>query len=773
MTGLNLETFLQLLRADLGAWLSFAVIVILLALMAWTSWGSRRALRKCLAVSVIVHLSLVLYGSTLPALGPLGGLSQDGKSKEHIRQIRVMPLAEDSSATGATAADGPPRRRSAPWDRPAGIVALQDRALRPERPEVPKTSELIERAESALPPVSIEPAVPEVNPPEPPEPDRRPWAKAAEPPQAPAQVAPADPSEIKVVEAAPRDPDSSDAVPTPGQDRLRPDRIARRSSSVSANEPAVTRTRPSRVEIPAAAVAAPSRAPEARPTPARDPAPLVAVNDPDASTSPKPSRTPIAMALDPTSGIDRTSNTPRSASAPGPLVPEADLRRQIRSGAVGSSGNGSMAGDFPHRSLGGREPVALAPVTPRGHVGESAARSPVGGRPLSAVPETFRSRLDPNRSALAQRAGASPASEQAVERALEWLARHQDDDGRWDGGSAKGPIEGYEAERRESFTIHCPPDDLCKGECYYIEADTAMTGLALLAFLGAGYTHLDGQYAAPIGKGLDFLRSIQKPDGDLRGSSQAVGMYCHAMAALALCEAYALTGDESLRDPVERAVAFLVQSQARDGLSWRYAPGEPIGDTSILGWVVLVFKSAREGGVPVSAKARAGALGWLDQVAAGRHGGLASYQPRMPATPTMTAEAWVCRQFLGAAPAPAAGDEAAAFLLEHAPDRDPYNLYYWYYGTLALFQHGGDAWTRWNTQVRDQLVRRQRLNGHAAGSWDPDGDRYSSRGGRIYSTALAALTLEVYYRYLRPFTEPHPMPILAPTPDTNLRRAGR
>ncbi len=67
-----------------------------------------------------------------------------------------------------------------------------------------------------------------------------------------------------------------------------------------------------------------------------------------------------------------------------------------------------------------------------------------------------------------------------------------------------------------------------------------------------------------------------------------------------------------------------------------------------------------------------------------------------------------------------ASTEAADFLLAHGPETDPYNLYYWYYGTLAMYQHGGDAWFRWNAQVRDEIVRRQRPSGHAGGSWDPD-----------------------------------------------------
>src|SRR5262249_6206342 len=357
-------------------------------------------------------------------------------------------------------------------------------------------------------------------------------------------------------------------------------------------------------------------------------------------------------------------------------------------------------------------------------------------------------RLAPTAPPGAFRAGASPASEQAVERALDWLARHQDADGRWDGATAKYD-DGAAVKGDDDYTIHCPPGEPCFGECIYWEADTALTGLALLAFLGSGYTQADGKYAETVGRGIDFLLLQQKPDGDLRGRSRAVGMYCHAMAALALCEAYALTSDERLRDPVERAINYLIGARARDGLAWRYDRGFSTGDTSILGWVVMALKSAKVVGIPGPDTVRAGTLTWLKKVAGGAEQGLARYQPQDPVPPTMTAEAWVCRQFLGAGGPGAASTEAADYLLAHGPKRDPYNLYYWYYGTLAMYQHGGNAWSRWNEQVRDQLVRQQRDSGHAAGSWDPDRDLYGSRGGRVYSTALAALTLEVYYRYLR------------------------
>jgi hypothetical protein len=321
-----------------------------------------------------------------------------------------------------------------------------------------------------------------------------------------------------------------------------------------------------------------------------------------------------------------------------------------------------------------------------------------------------------------------------------------------------------------------------------------MTGLALLSYLGAGYTHNqgDGRYSAVVARGLNFLLASQKADGDLRGESRNVGMYCHAMASLALCEAYALSRDERLRGPAERAVNFLLKSRAKDGLSWRYQPGADEGDTSLLGWAILVFKSAKEVGIPVPETARVGALGWLNLVAEGPDRGLAVYRPKegpygeghgnppyVPGrnmTPTMTAEAWVCRQFLGVGGPGAASDEAARYLLQDRPERDDFNLYYWYYGTLAMFQRGGPDWALWNARVRDPLIALQKTSGHESGSWNPRDSRgrYDLRGGRIYCTALAAMTLEVYYRYQRTGDAPKPLaPDAASRADPKLRRTGQ
>ena len=116
----------------------------------------------------------------------------------------------------------------------------------------------------------------------------------------------------------------------------------------------------------------------------------------------------------------------------------------------------------------------------------------------------------------------------------------------------------------------------------------------------------------------------------------------------------------------------------------------------------------------------------------------------------MTAEALFCRQLLQIN-RPRADDEAAKYVLASRPGKSRANLYYWYYATLALHRHGGDSWRRWNDSLKPALLSRQSHTGQAAGSWPPD-TVWGPHGGRVYSTAMAALCLEVYYRYLPLYT---------------------
>ena len=96
--------------------------------------------------------------------------------------------------------------------------------------------------------------------------------------------------------------------------------------------------------------------------------------------------------------------------------------------------------------------------------------------------------------------------------------------------------------------------------------------------------------------------------------------------------------------------------------------------------------------------------------------------------------------------------EAGEYLLAELPGEGDANFYYWYYGTLGLYQTRSAAWDQWNTAMQRELLTRQRKSGDLAGSWDPD-TVWGGYGGRVYTTALATLCLEVYYRFMPLYLE--------------------
>ena len=92
----------------------------------------------------------------------------------------------------------------------------------------------------------------------------------------------------------------------------------------------------------------------------------------------------------------------------------------------------------------------------------------------------------------------------------------------------------------------------------------------------------------------------------------------------------------------------------------------------------------------------------------------------------------------------------ADLLLRVLPEWDPdgfgCDMYYWYYGTYAMYQMGGSHWKAWEKAMRPAILDNQRKDGDEKGSWDAVGP-WGYVGGRVYSTALMTLCIEVYFRY--------------------------
>jgi hypothetical protein len=331
--------------------------------------------------------------------------------------------------------------------------------------------------------------------------------------------------------------------------------------------------------------------------------------------------------------------------------------------------------------------------------------------------------------------GGTTLTEAAVSRGLRWLAKNQHPDGRW---------------KLEKLPYASSGQGL-------LRSDSAATSLALLPFLGAGQTHQVGPYKDTVSAGLRWLIQQQASDGDLRHVSEGTsGMYAHGQGAIVLCEAYAMTHDETLRAPAQKALDFIVAAQHPGG-GWRYRPGEA-GDTSVLGWQLMALQSGRAAGLNVPPEAFENASHFLDSVASFDNARYAYQRGRAP-TEIMTAEALLCRIYLGWRKDEPGLQQGINWLVtDYLPTADgvrsrrDVNIYYWYYATQAIHHYGGPQWTRWNEQMRDILVELQDDNGRNAGSWAPVGP-HTLPGGRLYMTSLAVCTLEVYYRHLPVFKQ--------------------
>ncbi len=233
----------------------------------------------------------------------------------------------------------------------------------------------------------------------------------------------------------------------------------------------------------------------------------------------------------------------------------------------------------------------------------------------------FSGRSGELKAKLVRSQGGTLESECAVELGLDWLARHQKPDGSW------------------SLDI----TDECSGHgCPARPAavsDTAATGLALLPMLGAGHTHAKkDRYQQTIRKGLAWIQSNQSADGEIfLGGLRNSGMYSHAIATLALTEAYGLTGDKRLQQSAQRGVDYIVKAQNLEDGGWRYVPGMA-GDTSVFGWQMFVLRSAALARLKVPKRSISLGKRYLDLAAADSNGVTYSYMPGRQATPVMTAE---------------------------------------------------------------------------------------------------------------------------------------
>ena len=348
----------------------------------------------------------------------------------------------------------------------------------------------------------------------------------------------------------------------------------------------------------------------------------------------------------------------------------------------------------------------------------------------------FVGRSGSTKNKLLQEGGGNSESEAAVGRGLAWLAKQQQPDGKW-------VFDGSD------------------------KADTAAaTGMALLPFLAAGNTHKSNRYQKTVLAGVNYLIKNMSMSGANAGKFMTAGnMYAQAIATMAICECYGMTKDKSLLlAPCQAAINYIQRAQGANG-SWGYQAGMT-GDTSIVGWQIQALKAAQLGkDIVVDDKVIRRAMKFLDTVGAGSYKAAYGYTTAAGAAPgtSLTAVGLLSRYYAdGWGPNNAAMAEGVLGLMRRAPDKTKppaLDMYYFYYATQVVHFYEGDEWKTWNEGplvngkrvggMRDWLVGiQQKKNDANHGSWDPDATWIGKSCGRVGTTCMCLLTLEVYYRHL-------------------------
>ncbi len=388
---------------------------------------------------------------------------------------------------------------------------------------------------------------------------------------------------------------------------------------------------------------------------------------------------------------------------------------------------------------------SLVPFEPMSTVAKSKELDPNTNSSSLFKASSLEGRSIENRKGLALKNGGSKESEAAVDAALVWFAAHQDFDGSWSTDMKDKP---------------------CNGQCRHGTSEVgapkriAATGLALLCFLGAGHTHKQGDYKDVVYKAINYLtKSIKtnisivrdlRPNGRFLDDSSQYEMYEHGIAVLAMCEAYEMTGDSILRVPCEAGIDFIQRSQHPDG-SWGYRPNSS-GDLSIVGWQMMALKSAKKIGLKVRPEVIQRVDKFLDsqQSDNGSYYGYRSTQKEA----CTTSIGLLLRLYRGWSRTDPRILKGIQYISDLGPSID--GIYYNYYATHLLFHMKFEKWAEWNVINRDYLVREQATQGHEKGSWFFGRSHFNEVGGRLYCTAMATLTLEVYYRFMPIYSDLEP-----------------
>ncbi len=346
--------------------------------------------------------------------------------------------------------------------------------------------------------------------------------------------------------------------------------------------------------------------------------------------------------------------------------------------------------------------------------------------PVADVDEAERRRVD-ELEKLRQRNAIGLLD--SIHAGLAWLALHQRDDGSF---SDQAAVDRCTALKHDPS---CMKNVESTGDAYMIAA----TGLAVLAFLDFRDQDPNGWFDPYLGRGIEFLRSKQKPDGTWAASGQ---QYANAIGLMALAQAAQSTGAEDLRVAVRKGLAWFDQTQGPLG-GFRYGRDDPRGDLSVTGWVAQAVEASRNAGIEIPPRLAGGfeiflRYVWLGDVRF-------SYMYGNGPSPALAPVGMLVGHVVGKDRDPATAEAWKKYLLGLKPDKPP-ELYGLYYGVRLSILLNAALEEPFRTWTFD-LAKKQIQGTSAAGSI-PVRMNGNMKTGLVVPTALAILTLE-HALYLR------------------------
>ena len=303
------------------------------------------------------------------------------------------------------------------------------------------------------------------------------------------------------------------------------------------------------------------------------------------------------------------------------------------------------------------------------------------------------------------------------------------------------------------------------------EHNQPMTALALMALAAVGNQPTDKTKEGTCMKRMiDFLVRFDTQGRDASGYLGAVDgsrMYGHGIITLALTEMLGMgvdkTQDGLLRARCQKAIDLTLQSQRvrkydkRYEGGWRYTPDSPDADLSVTVWHLMALRSAKNAGLAVPKDAIDRAVKYLKgsyyspRDRTGKPTNLRSacgYEPGQYPSYSSASAGLLALQVCGEYDAPEVIG-SADWLREQLVTVDERYFYYGtYYYSQGMQKRGGEYATI-ARQVTEKLLLSEQ---DRDGSWQGR-DGMERGAGKVYSTALAILSLSVKYHFLPIYQE--------------------